>query len=851
MAIKKSVLALAIISSSSLLNGCWVGIDITTSNSSSSATTSQASDVSSSAYSESSSFGYSSSNDATTSSEPTTASSTPGTPQSSATSVTTSSNGNNSSSNGVIPASSSADTSSFANSIASSTFSSQTSSFSSQASSTVGGGIDFGDKPVLNPGTGQAVSGDVIYTPVPDGESPYDYPAPVVLSGDGNTYSLPYPHIFDYGSATQVVLDDFNDNDHQNNLASAFATYGGYNSTEGGGFWYVFKNRESSIKNATNTLDITGYNISEAIDNNQLCLKMQTSAGDSGYVGVGTNILFEENGVDLSDLVSVEITASGSGTIGVMFDSTAIDRTAAQGWGNFATVGKELTLSSSPATRTFTISDFKGELYSSIENLPLSGNYLRNVSKFFLQAKNGRNVDICIQKVVLNFDGSKGNPRLAAFSWKADQPYPKPGFVFDPSTRGVPAPLDETDPYLDWSQVQPLPAVGAQEVAPTKTAAELAVTGRGNWLTRDGTKLRDTHGHLVRLTGVNWFGFETKNLIPFGLWQHSYKDVLAKIKATGFNTVRIPFTDAIIDDARSASPQIRLGDLDIDLVKNGVNATDTPLILMDKIIDEARALNLKVILDSHSRKPDMYLSEGHWAAEGYYSEAQWIDNWKFLTQRYLTNDAVIAMDLKNEPHFEATWGGRVAANDWKAAAERAGNAILAINPNVLIIVEGVERLDEDNNLAVNSYWWGGNMQGVREKPIQLLDNNKLIYSPHEYGPEVHLQPWFRDYRFPTNLPYIWEDRFGFIYSEQLGHLFIGEFGVRDNTPGSAHIKWFDDFVEYMCDRSEGYSWTVWAWNPNSSDTGGIMQVDWTNVNQWKLDKINHCLAPVIGNRNGK
>lgn len=871
MAIKKSVLALAILSSTSLLHGCWVGIDITTSNSSSVATSSQQDQVSSSYSSTPSSEGFSS----TPSSE--SFSSTPEVANSSIAGDTSSSTGdtsqssaaaNSSTDSGTLPGSSSAPASSVASSIASSvvssiassvassavsseTLSSSSAAISSSPSSSGGANIDFGDKPVLTPGPGEAVSGDVIYTPVPEGESPFDYPAPVVLSGDGNTYSLPYPHIFDYGTATQVVLDDFNDNDHQNNLASAFSTYGGYNSTEGGGFWYVFKNRESSIKDASNALDITGYNISEAIDNNQLCLKMQTSAGDSGYVGVGTNILFEENGVDLSDLVSVEITASGSGSIGVMFDSTAIDRDAAQGWGNFATVGKDLTLSSNPTTSTFTLSDFKGELYSSIENLAFSGTYLQNASKFFLQAKNGRNVDICIQKVVFNFNGTKGNPRLAAFSWKSDQPYPKPGFVFDPSTRGVPAPLDEADPYLDWSQVSAIPAVGTQETAPTKTAQELAVTGLGNWLTRDGTKLRDTHGHLVRLTGVNWFGFETKNLIPFGLWQHSYKDVLAKIKSTGFNTVRIPFTDAIIDDARSASPQIRLGDLDIDLVKNGVTATDTPLSLMDKIIDEARLLNLKVILDSHSRKPDMYLSEGHWAAPGYYSEAQWIDNWKFLTQRYLNNDAVIAMDLKNEPHFEATWGGSVAANDWKAAAERAGNAILAINPNVLIIVEGVERLDEDNTLAVNSYWWGGNMQGVREKPIQLLDNNKLIYSPHEYGPEVHLQPWFRDYRFPTNLPYIWEDRFGFIYSEQLGHLFVGEFGVRDNTPGSAHIKWFDDFVEYMCDRSEGYSWTVWAWNPNSSDTGGIMQVDWTNVHQWKLDKLDNCLAPIIGNRNGK
>lgn len=688
----------------------------------------------------------------------------------------------------------------------------------------------------------------MIYTPIPDGDSPYSHPAPVLVSGDGNTYVLPRLHVFDYGTATKVILDDFNDNDHQNNLASAFATYGGYNGTEGGGFWYVFKDTGGVIKNANN-LPITGYNISEAIDNNQLCLDLKAGSGGSGYAGVGTNIIFEEYGIDLSDLTSVQVKASGNGSIVAMFDSPLITQKFPGDWGKFAAANKALSLSSSVNTYNFNVSDFVGEEHSELgkANATLSGDYIKNVSKFFFQTKTGQNVNLCIHEITFNFNGTKGDPRIGKFAWKADQPYPKPGFTFDMSTRGVPTPLDPTKPYLDWNTVKPVPAAGTQEQA---KAVSLTATGKPNWLTRDGTKLRDSHGNLVRLTGVNWFGFETKNLVPFGLWARSYKDILAQIKSTGFNTVRIPYTDALIDDFKGGK-NITLGDLDINLTLNGVTATQTPIDLLDLIIDEARRLNLKVILDSHSRKPDMYLSEGHWAAPGYYPEQQWIDNWKFITTRYKDNDAVIAMDLKNEPHFEATWGGTNPVNDWKAAAERAGNAILAINPNVLIIVEGVEKLDESHQEPVNAYWWGANLQGVREKPIELLDNNKLVYSPHEYGPEVYLQPWFTDYRFPNNLPYIWEDRFGFVYSENRGHLLIGEFGLRDNTPNGAHVKWFDDFVKYMCDRSEGYSWTYWAWNPNSSDTGGIMQVDWENVHQWKLDKLKNCQAPLIGNNNGK
>ena len=53
-----------------------------------------------------------------------------------------------------------------------------------------------------------------------------------------------------------------------------------------------------------------------------------------------------------------------------------------------------------------------------------------------------------------------------------------------------------------------------------------------------------------------------------------------------------------------------------------------------------------------------------------------------LAQRYASNPAVIGADLHNEPHGSATWGDGNPATDWRLAAERAGNAILAANPEL-------------------------------------------------------------------------------------------------------------------------------------------------------------------------
>jgi aryl-phospho-beta-D-glucosidase BglC (GH1 family) len=682
----------------------------------------------------------------------------------------------------------------------------------------------------------QKTVGYIVYEPVAKGKTVFDYPRPYLLSADGKNYSLPYLHIFDYGTKNSVVLDDFADNDHQNNLGGALATYLGENYTEGGGYWYTFADKVGTKLTNTAGLAIDAYNVGKTIENNELHIKMTTV--NPGFAGVGTNILFTGadsetiKSVDLSDLDYVEVTAYGSGSVGVMFETTDINK---------------------PTVYKYKVSDFVGEKYSGLDGKPLQP-HLGVASKFFFQIKDGASVDLHVKKIEFFFNTTSNPLRLAKFTWKTGA-VPNPSFVFDATQVGVPPGLDPADPYMDWTTASVTP-VKTQAAAVTKTAAQLAATGKPNWLKVDGTKLIDTQGHLVRMTGVNWFGFETKNQIPFGLNSRSYKDMLAQIKTLGFNTVRIPYSDYMIDVSRAKT--LTLSATDINLTLNGMTGTQTPLDLMDAIIAEAKTLGLKVILDSHSRQPDTYLNEGVWNPS-YYTEDKWIANWKFVAARYQGNDAVVAFDLKNEPHYSASWGSTNSALNWNSAAERCANAIQTVNTDALIIVEGVESLSETAK-ALNKYWWGGNMQGVLTHPINITYNSKLVYSPHEYGPEVYLQPWFRDYRFPMNLPYIWEDRFGFIYNKGLGHTLIGEFGIKENltvgTPGigsggSAANKWFEEFLKYMDQHSEGYSWTYWAWNPNSGDTGGILQDNWKDTNDWKINYLRPYMAPLIGNNNGK
>src|SRR3954454_2763172 len=127
-----------------------------------------------------------------------------------------------------------------------------------------------------------------------------------------------------------------------------------------------------------------------------------------------------------------------------------------------------------------------------------------------------------------------------------------------------------------------------------------------------------------------------------------------------------------------------------------------------------------------------------------------------LANRYLGNQVVIGADLHNEPHGPATWGDGSPQTDWRAAAERAGNAVLQANPDWLIIVEGTEHNGDD------WYWWGGNLALAQQYPVRLSNPAKLVYEAHDYGPGVTYQKWFQDSAFPNNLADLWYSHWAYL-----------------------------------------------------------------------------------------
>lgn len=375
------------------------------------------------------------------------------------------------------------------------------------------------------------------------------------------------------------------------------------------------------------------------------------------------------------------------------------------------------------------------------------------------------------------------------------------------------------------------PSIKDALVLATKMAAVSQLEGletdiSPNFLSTSGSQIVDSKGKVVTITGVNWFGLETGTFAPHGLWSRNWREMLDQINALGYNAVRLPFSNELFDPASKPTSI----DFDYNPDLEGLSGIE----IMDKVIEGAGERGLKVILDRHRINKE---GQSKLWYNDKYPEERWIRDWVMLAKRYRGNDTVIGADLHNEPAGEATWGTGDLRTDWRLAAERAGNAILEANPDWLIIVEGIEKFEND------WYWMGGNLRGAADNPVRLNVPNKLVYSAHDYGPGVFMQGWFQSKDFPNNLEEVWDRRWGYLARQGIAPVLVGEFGGR-SVGKDLEGTWQTRLVEYL--KKNGLSYTYWTINPNSGDTGGILQDDWFTVDEAKQALLSSYQAPLIG-----
>ncbi len=375
-----------------------------------------------------------------------------------------------------------------------------------------------------------------------------------------------------------------------------------------------------------------------------------------------------------------------------------------------------------------------------------------------------------------------------------------------------------------------LAACAAGSADGSAVSVDTSDAGRPGWLSTRGAEIVDAAGNPVRLTGLSWFGLETPSFAVHGLWARPLGSMLDDVKRLGYNTLRIPYSNQLFEPSSVPSG--------IDPAKNPDLVGLSGLEILDRVISGARARGLRVILDRHRISADhqspLWYDDQCWAA-GACTEERWISDWKMLAARYRGDATVIGVDLHNEPHGPATWGDGAPATDWRLAAERAGNAVLSVNPDLLVFVEGIE------SAGGATYWWGGNLRNAGAAPVRLDVPNRLVYSTHDYPASVYAQGWFSDPGYPAILPALWDATWGYLAKQGIAPVWIGEFGTRYET--ASDRQWLASMASYI--GSSGASFAFWCLNPDSGDTGGILADDWTTVNADKQALLAPLLAPAL------
>ncbi len=348
----------------------------------------------------------------------------------------------------------------------------------------------------------------------------------------------------------------------------------------------------------------------------------------------------------------------------------------------------------------------------------------------------------------------------------------------------------------------------------------------------EGRFIVDQQGRRVKLSSVAWYGAESVDFVPGGLQLEPLWAIVQRIRCMGFNSVRLPWSNQLYESnpivpsyAITANPQFA-----------GLHAMD----VYDAVVHALAAEGLLVILDNHNSNAEWCCgNDGNelWYNADY-PQSSWLADWQGMIARYRNVPQVVGADLRNEPRITATWGGD-PSTDWHAAAELGGNAVLSVNPNLLIIVEGI-------NYALD-------LTGVATLPVELNVPGQLVYSAHDYPFD------YNDLTSESQLAADVNAAWGYIITPGQPYtapVWVGEFGnchtssncITDtsSTDGSGGL-WFSAIRQYLGDNDIDWSW--WALNgtetTGSGRTFGSEETYGVLNPYWNAPAIPNEAAPVL------
>ncbi|KAL6547428.1 hypothetical protein OROMI_023149 [Orobanche minor] len=355
----------------------------------------------------------------------------------------------------------------------------------------------------------------------------------------------------------------------------------------------------------------------------------------------------------------------------------------------------------------------------------------------------------------------------------------------------------------------------------------------------------DESGQRVKLSCVNWPS-HLDVVVAEGLSKQPVDEISGGIINMGFNCVRYTWPLFLFTNDTLASTSVRQSFSNLGLFESIAGfQTNNPSIIDLSLINAYKAVvaslvkkNVLIILDNHLSMPGWccrpYDDNGFFG-DRYFDPDVWLKGLTKVATTFKDTKNVVGMSLRNELR-----GPKQNVNDWYRYMQKGAEAVHAANPNVLVILSGLQ--------------FSSDLSFLRNKPINLSFSNKLVFELHWFA-FADGQAWQAG-----NLNQVCaqkvsdiKNKAGFLLDQ--GHpLFLSEFGfdmrginVNDNRFVNCLMGWAAELdIDWGWWALAG-SYYIREGKFGLDETYGVLNWNWCGIrNQTMLQKISALQYPFTG-----
>ncbi|GAV84570.1 Cellulase domain-containing protein, partial [Cephalotus follicularis] len=243
-------------------------------------------------------------------------------------------------------------------------------------------------------------------------------------------------------------------------------------------------------------------------------------------------------------------------------------------------------------------------------------------------------------------------------------------------------------------------------------------------LSTDSRFFVDQHGHRVKLACVNWAS-HLETMVAEGLSKQPMDTISAKIASMGFNCVRFTYATFMLTNTTLGNLTVEQSFLNNNLNESlaGIKALNPSILhlpvieVFKRVVASMGRHNVMVILDNHISKPGWCcsLTDGNgFFGDEFFDPDVWQEGLVRMATMFKGVPNVVGMSLRNEPR-----GDRQDVELWFKYFERAAEAVHKANPDVLILLSGLD--------------YAIDLTFLRNRSLNLSFDRKLGFEFHRYG----------------------------------------------------------------------------------------------------------------------